>query len=360
MQANLIELIGSPVGIQLIDTEPVQAAIDGEDFQGSAPDAFGEATFAASEPFTAGDRQWVAVTQMPRSAAFAPLRTYLLRLLVVLAIVLPVVAAFGIWLARSLTRPIRPTVQAAAAIVAGDRHPDVDTSRSDEFGDLARRLTALAGALGERERQLADEYERTRQLLLAVLPPKLVDDDGSIVGTGEGAAQATVVAVTLAPVDSKQDVGQAGDTLLRIAQLAERIAGETGLDRVRMAADRFLFLAGMEQDDPGADAAIQFAAQLRRGLLADGEDLFTLHVGLSTGPVATGLLDSGALTFGAWGEPVRRALALASLAHVDVVLIDRSTMQASTWPSSAFAAAHDVLDLDDQRMDLYRIEHDGR
>ncbi|MGB7983221.1 MAG: HAMP domain-containing protein [Candidatus Nanopelagicales bacterium] len=355
-EAQLIELFGSPVGVQLIDTRPVESAIDGEDFQGTAKNYFGEATFAASESFNASDRRWVVVTEVPRSAALAPLAAYVMRIMLVLAIVLPVVAGFGIWLARSLTRPIRPTVEAAAAIVDGDRHPTVDSSRSDEFGDLGRRLRAMAASLGAHEAELADEYERTRQLLLAVLPPNLVDEDGEVVGTGEAAAQATVVAVVLVPSDEHQDLEQAGEGFRGAAQLAERVATETGLERVRMAADRFLFLAGMDHDDAGADAAVGFAAQFRSRLDTEAADSFELHVGLSSGAVATGLLDTGSLTFGAWGEPVRRALALASLSQVDVVLVDASTARACTDRRWRFEPAHDVVDLDGQLMDLYRLD----
>ena len=70
--------------------------------------------------------------------------------------------------------------------------------------------------------------------------------------------------------------------------------------------------------------------------------------------VATGVLDQGSLTFGAWGEPVRRALALASLATADEVLVDSTTASACarSWP---FLPASDVVALDGQAMDLVRL-----
>ncbi len=359
-EAALIELFGSPVGIQVIDTPPVQAALDGADFRGSARNYFGDPTFSAAESFSATGRQWVVVTEVPRSAAIAPLIAYVFRILLVLVIVLPIVAGFGIWLARSLTRPIRPTVEAAEAIVGGERHPDVDTSRADEFGDLGRRLSAMAASLAAREAELADEYERKRQLLLAVLPPQLVDDQGNIVGTGEAAARATVVAVNLNASDAHPDREQLGEGLRHAAQLAERVASETGLQRVRVAADRFLFLAGMERPDAGADSAVAFAVEFRRRLESEEEVSLDLHIGLSSGAVATGLLDTGSLTFGAWGEPVRRALALASLSQVDEVLIDASTAEAGTGDRWPLAPAHDVVGLDDEPMDLFTLDVDDR
>jgi class 3 adenylate cyclase len=61
------------------------------------------------------------------------------------------------------------------------------------------------------------------------------------------------------------------------------------------------------------------------------------------------------LTFGAWGEPVRRALALASLATAGEVLVDDTTASAcaQSWPLSP---ANDVVALDGHPMDLVRLD----
>lgn len=353
-EADLIEFFGTPVGIQVIDTEPVSVAADGGQFSGNARGITGSQVFAAAESFDASGQQWLVVTEVPRSAVFQPLTRYLLRILIVLAIVLPIVAGIGIWLSRLLTKPIPPTVRAAEAIVAGDRQPDLDTSRPDEFGDLARRFTAMADSLAAREAELAAEYERKRQLLLAVLPAQLVDEDGNIAGTGESSRLATVVAVTVRPADDHVD-DHTSDALARAAQLAEQVAAQTGLERVRVAADRYLFLAGVQESHAGADAALAFAAQFRRELDGEVDVPLALHIGLSSGAVATGVLDSGSLTFGAWGEPVRRALAIAALSKVDEVLVDASTAaqrEQRRWP---LEPAHDVVDLDGEPMELFTL-----
>jgi class 3 adenylate cyclase len=358
-EADLIEFLGSPVGVQVIDTPPVQAALDGEDFDGASRSFFGDPTYTSAQSFSPAGRQWVVVTEAPRSSVSAPLREYLFRIVVVLAIILPIVAALGIWLSRLFTRPIRPTVEAAQAIVDGDRDPDVDTSRRDEFGDLGRRLSSMAESLAAHEAELADEYERTRQLLLAVLPPQLVDADGRIVGTGETVEPATAVAVILAPTHEREDQEGLRESLALARDLADEVAGETGVERVRVGADRYLYLAGLGTDEAGADAALEFVTQLRRRLLDEAADVsLDIHAGLSSGMVATGVFDTGSLTFGAWGEPVRRALALSSLARVDRVLVDATAQRASApgrWP---LADAHDVVGLDGEPMELFTLSVD--
>lgn len=354
--ADIIELLGSPVGVQTLDTEPVRAAIDGEDFTGSTTSYTGDATFASARSTDVSGQQWVVVTEVPRSVVLDPLLTYVVQVGVVLMVVLPIVAVLGAWLSSVLARPIRPTVDAAESIVAGERTPKVDTGRGDEFADLARQLSEMASALASREADLAAEYERTRRLLLAVLPPSLVDADGTVAGSGARTMPVTVVAVTVAPVADHEDGEMLQGALLRAAEIAETLAEETGLERVRVAADRYLFLAPDEPGAPGAHHALAFTDELHRRLGHDGVDVeLDLHVGLASGPVATGVLDTGALTFGAWGEPVRRALALAALAAQDDVLVDASTAQQVAGSRWRMEPAHDVVDLDDEPMDLYTL-----
>jgi class 3 adenylate cyclase len=76
-----------------------------------------------------------------------------------------------------------------------------------------------------------------------------------------------------------------------------------------------------------------------------------IHIGVSTGPVATGVLDRGSLTFGAWGEPVRRALAISALSATDEILVDSTTVEAATqgW---TLRAADDIVDLADEPMSV--------
>ena len=116
----------------------------------------------------------------------------------ILLIILPVAALVGLWLARRLTRPIPVVLAAATSIADGERDLDIPDLGQDEFGDLARRLENMAEELGRpREAALASEYEDRRELLLAVLPPRLIDESGSVSDSGDLADLATVVAVTV-------------------------------------------------------------------------------------------------------------------------------------------------------------------
>jgi HAMP domain-containing protein len=345
-----VEALGSPVGVQIIDTAPVRAAVDGESFVGRSTNATGQRTFSSSASIDVPGASWVVVTEAPLSVVRQPLIDYLIRMGIVAAVLLPLAALVGFLLARRLTRPIPVAVAAARAVADGERHLDLPPRGNDEFGDLQRRLTKMAATLERQEQALEQAYEQKRQLLLSVLPPHLVRGDGVVSGTGDQIGVRTVIAVV---VDTDRDEldndDELAEALASASAAAEHLATDGGIDRIRVAADRSLFVAGGGADQ-GADTALAFALALESELrsLATAAGLtLTVHIGVSTGEVATGVLARGSLTFAAWGEPVRRALAISALSRADEILVDLSTLEAAAdeWMTEP---ADDVVDLDNQ------------
>lgn len=356
--ADRIEAIGSPVLVQPVETAPVAAALDGDDFRGRADNYLGESSLSFATPIEVTGVDWVVVADVPLSEARAPLYTYFWRMLLIVVIIVPIAALLGAWLAKRSTRPVWPVVNAATAVAAGERDPDLPSLGRDEFGDLGRRLKRMAHDLGEQEQHLLDEYEDTRRLLLTVLPPRLVDDDGVVAGSGEAAELATAIAIGFT-IAAGQDVDEELDEQLgRINALIDEDAHEQGVERVRAAADRSLFVVGIGRDADGADEALAFAGDVRRHVdeLAENDAIdIGLHIGVSTGPIGVGVLRRGTMTFGAWGEPVRRALAIAALSATDDVLVDVGTYSSSTTERFTLEPATDVVTLDAEPMGLHRL-----
>jgi class 3 adenylate cyclase len=359
-ERRLVEVFGSPVGVLNVDTEPVTQAFEGQAFEGVSTNFLGRRTYSSSTSIDIPGVEWVVVTDVPLGDARRPLNDYLVRMAIVAAIVLPLTAIVGLRIAKRLMKPIRPALDAAEAVAGGERQLNLSLHRNDEFGDLARRLVRMASTLEQQEHALADEYERTRTMLLAVLPPALVDADGIVSGAGDRVDLATVVAVAIDTDRSDLDGhDELADSLTGAVQLAERLAAEHSIDRIRVAADRYLFLAGAGHDDDGADDALGFASALTAELqqFCDMSPVaFTVHIGVSTGPVATGVLVRGSLTFGAWGEPVRRALAISSLSASDEILVDSTTVAAAA-PTWTLRPA-DVVDLADMPMSVSTLVPD--
>ena len=355
---RFVSTLGSPVGVQVVDTAPVRAAFRGETFRGRSTNYLGREVYSASATIDVPGVEWAVVTDVPLASARKPLTDYLWRLGIVAVVVVPLAALVGILLARRLSRPIGPAVEAARAVADGDRDPQLPDLGQDEYGDLGRRLKRMAALLAAQERALDDEFQRKRELMLAVLPAHLVDADGSVTDTGERVDEATVVAVTVRTGNDIDD--RLAEHLAAAARTAERLADEHGLERIRTAADRYLFVSGARQDGNGVEPALEFGRRFvaaSRELDAEMGNDVAVQVGLSTGSVATGVLERGSLTFGAWGEPVRRALAISALSRADEVLLDESTAS-GVASRDDIVAVDGVVDLDEQPMSLYSLAID--
>ena len=365
-ERRLIEIFGSPVGIQTVDTEAVREAFLGEQFSGRTTNYLGQDTYTSATLIDVPGADWVAVTDVPVGRAREPVNDFLRQMLIVALVVIPIAGLIGFWIARLLSRPIGPSVAAARLVADGERHLDLPPHGNDEFGDLGRRLSRMAAALELQESALSDEFERKRQMMLSVLPPHLVGDDGTVAGTGNTIDFATAISVTIDSDELNLDPEELSELVAALSSISNRLVDEHGLERVRVAADRGLFVAGVGVDDVGARTAIDFVRSVLTELdavaVATGVSA-PVHVGVSTGPVATGVLSSGSLTFGAWGEPVRRALAIGAMSSAGQVLFDATTYNELDEPNQ-LAPVEGLIDLDGEPMVVYSLvesapSHDG-
>ena len=126
-----------------------------------------------------------------------------------------------------------------------------------------------------------------------MLPAHLVRDDGAVSGSGQRLETATVVAVVIDTLTLELDEADRALALDAIVDIAERLATHHDVDRVRVAADRSLFVSGSATPDDGVEAGLAFASALSREFHALSERTsvaFTTNIGVSTGAIATGVL----------------------------------------------------------------------
>lgn len=355
--AKRIELLESPVGLQPVDTAAVRTALDGQVFSGRSANYLGQAVFSHARSIDVAGVTWVVVADVPINEARQPLIAYAVRIGVTLAILLPLAALLGALMAARLTRPVPLIVEAADAVARGERDPDLPDFGRNEYGDLTRRLRATASQLGAREDALERQYEQTRSILLAALPPRVVGDERRASSTGEITGMATVISISLDIETENLRAGEAlGDLYAWAARTAEQEAARADIERVRAAADRYLFIAGLGEEGVGADAALQFAttyASRVRRFAADNDASVTLRIGLSTGLVEAGLIRSGNLSFTAWGEPVRTAMVIGTAAESARIGVDATTARAATPGRWQFEPARPLTDLDDRPVEVF-------
>jgi class 3 adenylate cyclase len=323
-----MQLGGSAALTQVVDNRAVDAALAGDTFVGTVRNYRGDTTFAAAGPVDVGGQDWAVVIEQDRSEANEGLGSLLRSTLLVMAVLLPITALLGWWMARSLTRPFGELVGAAGRIARGEPASGIDQLGNNELGDVGRQLAIVATKLEEEEAAIIAEEEQINGVLGAVIPPRLIDR----VRSGEQCITdmldtATVISFLVDGIPEATGADQ--DTVFEITeQLADGVdllLVEFGVERVRRSSTNALFVAGLGDVDARIDEAVRFTVAVMELVVATSAEYgqpLTIRAGLAAGDVASGVIGHQQLTFSMWGEPVSTAFALASLARPGEILVD--------------------------------------
>ena len=326
--ADLITLVGSPVLLQTVDNDAVAAGLDGDEFVGTVTNYLGTKTLAAAGPARVGNLDWVVVAEFANSETSSALDSYIARLLIMLAILLPVIVAIGFVIARSLTKPVQALVETAGRMANGELDIESPDFGRNEIGDVSRQLEAVGRELTLRQQAILDEEAGINEMLTAVLPARLVER----VRSGEQGIvdifdTATIVSLTVGAIPEAGGADQ--DIVLEIIERIDDELAELmqrhGVERMRRSTGTELFVAGLGTDDPRAPDATRFALEAVDtvgAIAAEFGQPLVAQAGLSAGDVATGVLGSGQVAFGIWGDPPGIAVTLDSLAQSGQVLVD--------------------------------------
>ncbi len=372
--AELIEFTGSPVLLQPVENEAVRKAFDGEDFVGVVDNYLGRRTLAAAAPLDLPGLDWVVVTEQQTRETNDEIGRFLVTIALVLTLLLPILAIVGLYLARILARPVGPLVDAAGRIAAGDLDSEVPDLGRNELGDLGRQLRTVASQLRDHEQEIEHEEQRIASMLESVLPPTLVTRiRGGEPEIIDQIDTGTVVSLTIrglpVPVGAEQDAVL--DLTTRLANELRSLAVEHEVDRIRVGSDRQLFVSGLGEPGPRADAALAFATAAIQLVASLGAELgveLSGHVGMTAGQVATGVLGSQQASFGIWGECVGVATELSANAAAEI-LVDHSVIEelgaaargwGAGWVVSPFdASSHGVIGLESEAFEVRPVDRSG-
>ncbi len=120
--------------------------------------------------------------------AMEPYRALRTALLALFTLAAGVSVVGGVWVARSVSRPVRRLVDAARGIEAGRYGAVVTSGQRDELGELAATFNRMASAVAEREERLRESEERFRTMTESAVDAVITaDGDGHIVSWNRGA-----------------------------------------------------------------------------------------------------------------------------------------------------------------------------
>lgn len=213
-------------------------------------------------------------------------------------------------------------VLAVETKVSGERFTDYDgetlqflVSQAATAIENAEVYARLDGLVARRTEELRLERDRSRQLLLSILPRDAVDELLSVGKvTPRRFDSATVVFTDFCGFTDSAEEMEPEDLLRRLEWYYERfdqIVERRGLERIKTIGDSYMCVAGVpvpseKHATAGVAAAVDFAAcvDCRRTEVGEG---WSIRVGVHSGPVVAGVVGRKRFAYDVWGDTVNVA-----------------------------------------------------
>ncbi|WP_331344947.1 putative bifunctional diguanylate cyclase/phosphodiesterase [Cellvibrio sp. UBA7661] len=237
-------------------------------------------------PASRQNNQLLAVLQVPLSQVMAPFSRLNVQLFI-LALVFAVLAGVAaLFLARSVTRPVRLLADIARKIASGFYATPIAVTSKDELGDLARAFISMQQAIGEREQQVLYQSEHDP---LTGLPNRLrvfpeLEDAISRSHPLKKSVYLLVIDIKNFTQINDELSQEIGDAVLReVGQKIARIL--THGDVLRLGSDEFLVILMADNKEAVSEQAELIHSVFKTPLLVNGLQVsIEINIGLASYP----------------------------------------------------------------------------
>ena len=214
---------------------------------------------------------------------------------------------------------------------AGDPAPGPETMRKDNLR-LARRIAQLemtieqieairdtnARVLDRMMSELANERARSHELLLNVLPQRIIDR----LNTGERliADRHDDVAIVFSDfvgfteISGRLPVGTVVASLNGLFSAFDAACAALGVEKIKTIGDAYMAAAGLPGTNPDHVAAVADLALAMRAAVQEAGPPWRIRIGLHLGPVVAGVIGSSKYVYDLWGDAVNVASRLETTA----------------------------------------------
>jgi len=285
-----------------------------------------------------GEDPITVVLARPLAAELAAAHALEKRLAIISLSALAIAALVALWLARSVSEPVRQLAAHTRLIGVGDYATRLAVNRADELGHLAESLNAMSRGLAERD--------RVRDLLDKNVSPEVAAQlmrDGAALGGEE--REVTILFADLRGFTTLSEKLDPPALLALLNRYLDRMSAE--IEREGGVIDKFigdaimaLFGAPVTQGD-AADRALAAALAMERALAglnaelaAEGRPPLAIGVGVNTARVVAGNIGSHRrLNYSVIGDGVNVAARLQALTRTAEyrtnILVSASTLAAA-------------------------------
>lgn len=359
---------GTPILRHPIRTEAATAVLAGNTGTLITQSRDGRQVLSAFTPLQLEGLSWALIAEIDALEAFAPI-TALTRNLIIVAVILVVVITFlSLILTSSLLNPLLTVLNGMKTIrqrdEVVDKPIDIYVKTKDEFGELARTFNQIVGNMQRQQKQLVAENREYLGLLMSNLPDSVVErfrnGERRII---EQMAQATVLFVHLSDYTDLMTNLDVEETALLLNELDDSFhdaAKRHDLLLFKLIGQQYVAVCGLiSQRLDHARRAVDLAISMRNtvnNFNLTNDSSLAFHAGIDSGSVMGGIIGQHTFSYDLWGNAVRLAQAVKSLADSNEILITEDVQQ--QVESLYHFTPHEIrVTQFGKEMDVWRVEH---
>jgi class 3 adenylate cyclase len=169
-------------------------------------------------------------------------------------------------------------------------------------------------------RQLKAEQEKSERLLLNVLPApiaaRLKHDQGVIAEQFDDVSVLFADIVDFTALAARITPTELVGLLNQIFSLFDQLAEQHGLEKIKTIGDAYMVVGGLPVARADhAEAVADMALAMQRAIArfnAERSELFTMRIGISSGPAVAGVIGTAKFAYDLWGDTVNTASRMES------------------------------------------------
>jgi urea transport system substrate-binding protein len=185
------------------------------------------------------------------------------------------------------------------------------------------------------EEALRREKEHSEQILLNILPRKVVEELKQTTGTiSHRFDSATVLfadIVGFTQATSMLPPSEVVETLNRIFTSFDVLAERHGLEKIKTIGDAYMAVGGVPVPQPHHAAAVADMALEMQTIIKEfafpGQPPLALRIGMATGPVVAGVIGVRKFIYDLWGDTVNVASRMESSGEPGRIQVEQSTFE---------------------------------
>ncbi len=212
---------------------------------------------------------------------------------------------------------------------------------------LSKQKVVLEQRVAERTREIVEEQQKAEALLLNILPAQTAEELKA-----EGRARAhlhqncTVLFgdfVGFTTIAEQMEPQELVDLIDECFRGFDEIIDRYPIEKIKTIGDAYMCVSGLHENGDHAEVLVMaalemrdFMVRLRRDREARDEFYFDVRLGLSSGPVIAGVVDTKKFQYDIWGDTVNTAARMEQNSEKDRVNISQSTYELVNDVSSLY------------------------